>query len=212
MVVGVVKDVRSQGPRMPAVPEVYLPLAQADDPSPGLVFTLKSSRDPISLIPLVRKSLAEVDPSQSVGEVRTMDAWMEGAVAQPRFYAVLLTLFAGLSMALAMVGVGGVMGYSVSQRRREFGIRMAVGSTAGQVMGLVFKRGLLWVGAGLVLGLAGALSLTTVVSSLLFNVSAVDPVTYLEVVLGLAVAALVAIYLPARQATRVDPAIALRPE
>ncbi len=211
-VVGVVKDVRSQGPRMPAIPEVYLPVTQQDDPVPGLVFTLKSASDPVILIPLVRKALAEVDPALTLGEVKTMEAWMEGSVAQPRFYAVLLTLFAGLSMALAMVGVGGVMGYSVSQRTREFGIRMAIGSTAQQVMGLVFKRGFLWVGSGLALGLVGALSLTRVISSLLFNVSAVDPGTYAAVVLGLATVAGLSIYLPARQATRVDPATALRPE
>jgi putative ABC transport system permease protein len=211
-VVGVVKDVRAGGPRMPAVAEVYVPLTQLDEPSPGVVFTLKSSRDPLPLIPLVRQALAEVDSSLSLGEVRTMESWMGSAVAQPRFYAVLLTVFAGLSMALAMVGVGGVMGYSVSQRTREFGIRMAIGATAGQVMGLVFKRGFAWVGAGIALGIVGALSLTRVVSSLLFNVSAMDLETYVEVVLGLSVVALVAIYLPARQATRVDPAVALRPE
>jgi putative ABC transport system permease protein len=139
-----------------------------------------------------------------------MDEVLSTSVARPRFNTLLLTLFAGMALILAMVGVYGVISYSVSHRTREIGIRMALGAQRREVMAMIVKEGLLYAATGLALGAAGALALTRALSGLLYGISPTDPWTFALVSALLCGAALLACYLPARRATRIDPMLALR--
>jgi len=142
--------------------------------------------------------------------VRTLDAIAAASVAQPRFRAVLLSVFAAVSLALAAVGLYGVVAFSVTQRRTELGLRIALGADAGDVLRLVLREGMAPVAAGILIGLGASAVLERVMQTLLFNVDALDPVTFATVSGLLAVVALAACYIPARRATRLDPAATLR--
>jgi putative ABC transport system permease protein len=154
----------------------------------------------------------EVNPDIAINEIQPMDEVVSEALWQRRLWGVLFTLFAGVALLLAAVGIYGVMSYLVSQRTREIGIRMALGADGRNVLGMVISQGLRWVAIGILIGLLGSLALRGVMASLLFGVSATDPLTFASVALLLVIVALVACFIPARRAAKTDPMIALRAE
>ncbi len=160
----------------------------------------------------VTRAIREADPEQPIFGIMPMEKLLANASAERRFSMFLLLLFAGLALVLSSVGIYGVMAYTTTQRRHELGIRLALGARSGDVLGLVLGQGMRLVAAGVVLGLAGAWLLSRVVASQLYGISARDPLTYAVVALLLGGIALLATYLPARRATRVDPMLALRSE
>jgi putative ABC transport system permease protein len=210
-VVGVVNDVRqfdlTAEPRL----QMYLPYVQFEWFVPRQL-VLKTDVEPSSLAAAVRGTVWEVDKDQPVSDVRTMDEVLSESIARQRFSTMLLGIFAAVALALAAVGIYGVMSYAVAQRTREIGIRMALGAQAGTVLKLVVGQGLKLVAAGVLLGLAGSLLLTRLMSSLLFGVSPTDPLTMLTISLMLVGVALLASYVPARRAAKVSPMVALRYE
>jgi ABC-type antimicrobial peptide transport system permease subunit len=158
----------------------------------------------------VRAAVREVDPDQPIAEVQTMDQLVSSALGPRRFAMVLLAIFAAVALVLAAVGIYGVMSFDVARRSQEIGVRMALGAQAGEVLRLVLRQGLVLAGIGVLLGVLGSLALTGLIRSQLYEMSAVDPVTFgLVVVLLLAVASLASL-VPARRATRVDPLSAMR--
>ena len=209
-IVGVVADVRSEEPGREAAPEVYGSYLQ--DPFAGMSYVVRSSVEPEGLVPGVREAVRAVDRAQPVAEVRTMEQLVGESFAQPRFNSLILGLFACMALVLAAAGIYGVMSYAVSQRTHEIGIRIALGAQRGDVLRLVVGRGMAMALAGVGLGLVAALALTRVMASLLYGVSATDPLTFAAVALLLTLVALLASYVPARRATKVDPMIALRYE
>ncbi len=209
-VVGVVEDVKNAGLDKPTGTELYMPYQQ----SGGIrtAYLLLRSRDPIRMASAARGVIREMDASLPVAAVRTMDDVMSGAASRPRFLTLLLTLFSGTALALAAVGIYGVISYSVAQRTSEFGIRMAMGAQPRDVLAMVFRQGLLLGVIGVAVGAAGALALTRLMSGLLFGVSSFDPLTFVVMAVVLIAVTLAACWAPARRATRVDPMIALRYE
>jgi predicted permease len=209
-IIGIVGDVRYDSLTDKAEPTVYFPHPELTYSFMTLV--IRTTGDPAAMAPAVRRELRAIDPDQPVSDVRTMNQVMADTVGRARFNTLLFGLFAGLATLLAAVGIFGVMNYSVTLRTREIGIRMALGAQPGQVLMLILKQGLRLTLIGIGIGLAGALTLTRVMSGLLFGVDATDPATFAAIVLLLAVVSLIACYLPARRATRVDPLIGLRYE
>ena len=170
------------------------------------------SGDPRNLVGTVRERLNVMDASLPLSDVRMMDDVMERAQARPRFLTLLLSLFSVTALAIATVGIYGVVSYSVVRRTKEFGLRMVLGAQGGDVLGLVMKQGALMVLIGLTAGLITALQLTRLMASLLFAIAPTDAATFASVTAALAVVALAACYVPARRATRVDPMQTLRYE
>ncbi|HVG21877.1 MAG TPA: ABC transporter permease [Blastocatellia bacterium] len=209
-IIGVVGDVRYDSLTDEAEPTVYFPHPELTYEFMTLV--IRTTGDPSEMAPAVRGELRAIDPDQPVSDLRTMNQVMSDTVGRARFNTLLLGLFAGLATLLAAVGIFGVMNYSVTLRAHEIGIRMALGAQPGGVLMLILRQGLALTLAGIVIGLAGGLALTRVLSGLLFGVGATDPTTFAVMVLLLAVVSLVACYIPARRATRVDPLIGLRYE
>ena len=207
-IVGVVGDVRHRGLSFAPEPEVFIPLAQA--PMRALHVVVRTEGDPLARAGDVRAALASLDPSIPAPRFTTLEEVVSSSLARPRFTATLLGLFAGLALILASVGIAGLLAFSVEQRTREFGVRVALGAEPGTILRLVAAGALRLVGIGLVLGLAGAVALSRVVESMLFGVSPHDPVSYALVAVLIALSALVAAAIPARRAARVDPIIALR--
>jgi len=175
-------------------------------------FLVRTEGDPLALAPAAQKAVREVDRNRVAAGVRTMEQLLSESVAQPRFYTQLLTLFAGVALLLAAVGVYGVMSYAVTQRTHEIGVRIALGAGRGDVIRMIVGQGMLLAAGGLACGLAASFALTRVMSKLLYGVSATDPATFAGVTLLLAFVALLACYVPARRATKVDPMEALRYE
>jgi ABC-type antimicrobial peptide transport system permease subunit len=173
---------------------------------------VRTSGDPMALVAPIRSQVNAADPQLALYNVTTMEQQLAQTVARPRFYASLLGIFSGFALALAAVGVYGILAYNVAQCTREIGIRMALGAKRGDVLGMVLRQGLTLASAGIVLGLAGAWAASRLVSTLLFGTSATDPKIYAALALLMAVIAAVAAYVPARRATAIDPAIALRYE
>ena len=173
---------------------------------------LRSRVDPTGLAAAARKEIRELDPDLPVYNLRTMTERVDESLARRRFSMLLLTIFAGVASGLAAIGIYGVVGYFVSQGTRELGIRMALGATPGGIRALVVRQALIIVCAGVAIGLAGALTIARLMRSLLFGIGAADPLTFASIPVLLAGVALVASYLPARRAARIDPMLALRHE
>ncbi|MFL6333626.1 MAG: ADOP family duplicated permease [Pyrinomonadaceae bacterium] len=209
-IVGIVGDVRYDNLTAEAEPFVYYPHPELTYEFMTLV--IRTDGDPAGMAPAVRREIVSLDPDQPVSDVRTMTQVMADTVARARFNTLLLAVFAGLATLLAAVGIFGVMSYSVQLRTREIGLRMALGAQPGRVLLLVLRQGLLLTLVGIGVGLAGALALSRVMSGLLYGVTASDPATFAAIVALLGVVSLVACYIPARRATRVDPLIALKYE
>jgi putative ABC transport system permease protein len=160
----------------------------------------------------VKKALAEIDPNQPVTNIMTMDAVLQASVGDSRFFMQLFGIFAGVAVLLAAVGIYGVMSYSVSERTHEIGIRMALGAHRSDVLGLIAKLWLKLTLIGVAIGIGLAVGVARLISSFLFGVKPTDPLTYAAVAVGLAAVALLACYIPARRAMKVDPLVALRYE
>jgi ABC-type antimicrobial peptide transport system permease subunit len=175
-----------------------------------MMIFIRSTRDPIALAADVRRAVREIAPQYPVYDMQTMNARAADATARARFSAVLLTLFAVTALSLAAIGIYGVMSLAVSARTREIGIRIALGADRGRVQRLVVGEGATLVAAGAVVGLVGASLSTRVLQTLLFDLTPTDPTTYVAIVVLLAGAAMLASWLPARRASRVDPLTALR--
>ncbi len=209
-VVGVVTDVAQYALDKKPPMQIYLPHAQF--PASYNSIVIKTEGDPTAMTNQVRGEILAVDKDQAVFNVTTLDQLMGESILIRRFFMLLLLVFAGLALTLAAVGIYGVMSYVASQRTHEIGIRMALGAQASDVLKLLIGNGMTLALIGVVAGLAGAFALTRVMSGLLFGVSATDAVTFVTVSTGLIAVALLACYIPARRATKVDPLVALRYE
>jgi putative ABC transport system permease protein len=210
-IVGVVEDVKNAGLDKPAGSELFLPERQGN-PVGQVYFAIRTAGDPHSLIDAVRAAIRSVDPSLPLAQIRTMDEVLDGARSRPRFLTTLLSFFSFTALLLAAVGLYGVIAYSVTRRMTEFGIRMAMGARASDVLGMVLTQGLKLTAAGVVAGAVGALALTRLISGLLFGVSAFDPVTFCAMALLLGLVTVAACIIPGLRATKVDPLVALRYE
>ena len=177
---------------------------------PANALVVRTAVEPMSLAASVRNAIWSVDKDQPVSEIETMDHIVSQAVARQRFSMLLLGLFAGLALLLAAVGIYGVMSYSVAQRTREIGIRMALGARRADVLQMTVQQGLKLVGAGMIIGLGAAFLLTRVMATLLYGISATDPITFIGISVVLLAVAILASYVPALRATKVDPITALR--
>jgi putative ABC transport system permease protein len=206
-IVGIVGDIRHRALESQPRACMYMPTYEG-----GMNVVMRTKGDPNSLAAAVRNEVKGIDPDQPVANLRTMDQWLATSVATPRYRTTLIALFALVALVLAATGIYGVMSYSVTQRTHEIGVRMALGARRVDVLALVVRQGMVLVVAGVALGLVGAFALTRVMSTLLFGVTAKDPLTFVGVAALLTLVAFVACYVPARRATKVDPLIALRYE
>jgi putative ABC transport system permease protein len=209
-IVGVVPSVKNRKLDEDTKPYVYFPASQQAPRNMSLV--VRSQNDPSALVPAIRKQLASLDPELPFFDVRTIDQSIARTLTTKRVTNLLLAGFATTALLLALIGIYGVMSLNVVSRTSEFGIRMALGAHAGDVLKLVIGQGMKLAGAGALLGLVGALALTRLLKTLLFGVSATDPLTFVVIALLLTLVALLACWIPARRATRVDPLVALRSE
>ena len=209
-IIGVVGDVRQEALAAQAQPTVYFPYTQTGLGLRNPYFVVRAAVEPTSLLAAVQREIQLVDPEMPIVSARTMQQVISASVSEQRFNTLLLAIFAGLALGLTVIGLYGVMSYSVAQRTHEIGIRMALGAEPRRVLRLVVGQGIRLSLLGVAIGLAAAFALTRVMSSLLYGVSATDPLTFGVVALGLVLVALAAGYVPARRATRVDPLVALR--
>jgi putative ABC transport system permease protein len=208
-VVGVVKDVK-QDLKLPVTPDFYLPHAQ--DTWGSMVLVARTKVEPLALAGAIRQQVWSIDKDQPVYEVRSMDEVRAFSVSLYSFSSGSLGIFAVIALLLAAIGIYGVMSYAVSQRTQEIGIRMALGARAPDVLRLVVGSGMTLAVLGVVFGLAGSFAMTRLLGSLLFGVTSTDVLTFTSGTLGLLLVALLACYLPARRATKVNPLVALRDE
>lgn len=210
-IVGVVADTRPKGPGVAPEPEVYVPISQL--PAVGsITLLIRTNSNPTNLIAAVRQEIASIDSKVPVYEVRMLNEYFSETVAQPRFNSLLSGIFAALALLLTGIGLYGVISYSVSQSTQEIGVRMALGAQPRDVLRLIIKKGMLLTLIGLALGLTVAFPMTRFMESLLYGVTATDTVTFATVSVVLAAVALLACWIPARRATRIDPMVALRYE
>jgi putative ABC transport system permease protein len=209
-IVGVVGDVRRADLSTAPEPMYYIPYPQLVWNTPTLV--VRSDLDAATTVPAVRNALHEMDPQLPLYEIRTMDDYLALSVGRQKFQTVLLGSFAGIALLLTAVGLFGVMAYAVLQRTHEIGIRMALGASQGDVLKMVLRAGTQMAGVGVGIGIVGALVLTRFMQSMLYDVKSQDPITFAGVCLMLGGVALLASYIPARRATKVDPMVALRYE
>lgn len=217
VVVGVISDVKHSGPAAEARPEVSLPYSQLtfgflNAWARGIYVVVRGQMATSALTTSARAVVHSMDPDMSMNQPRALADYASEAISQPRFRAILLSAFAGLAIALASVGIFGVLSYFVTQRTREIGIRMALGASSGDILRMVVGRGLLVTAVGLALGVIAAIPLTRSVESLLFEVKPLDAATIVTVIVGLALVAGLASYLPARRALRIAPITALQIE
>ena len=218
-VVGIVGNVRENGLKDSDQGVMYVPASQVTDGLTQLAnkvlplsWVVRTTQEPTALSAAIQKEFRSVDGQLPVSKFRSMEQVISESTARQDFNMTLLTVFAATALLLAALGIYGLMSYSVEQRTQEIGIRVALGASGGDMLRMVLRRGLLLAGIGLAVGLAAAFGLTRLLSSLLFGVKASDPLAFGAVALTLAAVAWVAIYIPARRATRIDPLIALRYE
>jgi len=207
-VVGVVGDIRHDAIETAGVPHIYFSIYQFSSRTLGLV--VRSRADPAGLGESLRREIQAVDPNLPVFGIRTLSSLVAAALTPHRFSAQLMGGFAALALLLAAIGIYGVLAYFVGQRVREIGVRMALGATAAEVVGLVLLQGMYPILAGTAIGIAGSFACSRLLEELLYGVSASDPLVYAAVPAFLLASALLASYIPAWQATRIDPIIALR--
>ena len=210
-IIGVVSHAMQEGLDADPRPQLYLPYQQAGRMN-GLDVAVRTRGEPTQYVPAIRRAIQAVDPDQPMSSIRDLDDMVSASLGQRRMSTVLLGTFAAIALALACIGLYGVMSYSVSQRGREMGIRMALGARNVDVIGLVLRQGMALVLTGVVLGVVAALLLTRVMASQLYDVRATDPATFVGVAVLLTGVAFLATYLPARRATHVDPVVTLREE
>jgi putative ABC transport system permease protein len=209
-IIGVVSDIRSRALNTEPKPAYYLPQSQV--PFSEVTVVLKTSNDSHALISAATREVQTMDSELPVFNIKTMDEYLSSSVAAPRFNTTLLSIFASVALVLTIIGLYGVMSYSVAQRTNEIGIRMALGAQTRDVLGMIVKDGAKIIGIGLLLGIGGALVLTRLLEALLFGVTTRDPFTFLFIAVLLSVVAMLACCIPALRATRVDPLEALRCE
>jgi ABC-type antimicrobial peptide transport system permease subunit len=202
-IVGVVGDIQHYSLGQTSIPQVYVPFQQRL--TGDISFVIKSAVPPLSLVPPIRKAIRSVDPDQPLVEIQPAVAIISDSISLPRFRTLLMMGFGLTALLLAAVGLYGVMANIVSQRTKEFGVRMALGATRASVLRLVVREGLPLVGLGIVAGIAGALALSRILESMLFGVESRDPAVFAAVPLALAAVALAAMLIPARRAARLDP-------
>jgi predicted permease len=207
-IVGVIGDYRQKNLTEPPEPAVYMHYLQ--NMRSGLSLAIRTTGDPLRYANAVREAVWSVDRDQTITSVETLSAIVGGNVARPRLLASLLLLFGLMGLSLGALGIYGVLAYAVSQRRQEIGVRVALGATPRSVLGLVVGQGMTLAVIGVVAGIAGALVLTRVMTAVLYDVRATDPMTFAIVVVVLLGTAFVASWLPARRALRIDPVQALR--
>jgi putative ABC transport system permease protein len=210
-IVGVVGDIRQESLRVPTVPEMYRPFFQ-DNSLPPLTMMVRTATAASALAPSIRSAVWSIDRNVPITDLQPMTEVVAHSILQPRSTMLLLTIFAAIGLILGIIGIYGVISYSVAQRTHEIGIRMALGAQSADVLKLVVGQGLKLTLIGAALGLAGAFAVTRLMSSLLFGISASDPATFGIVTFALTVVALLASYIPARRAARVAPMVALRYE
>src|ERR1051325_3216089 len=212
-IVGVVEDTKNAGMDKPAGPELYFQVRQVNQFLGGNVnFVVRTANSSTPLEASIRNAVRELDPTLPVYNLSSMNEVVSKSMVQPRFLALLLATFSGIALFLAAIGIYGVMAYSVAQRTQEIGVRMALGARQHHVLRLVIGQSLGMLLTGAVIGLAGPFALTRLMRTLLFEITATDPLTYVSVIALLTVVALLACYIPARRAAKVDPLIALRYE
>jgi putative ABC transport system permease protein len=219
-IVGVAGDIRMSRQQRQLGPSIYVPYLQQTprwmgagySARAGMFFVLRTSGNPLSLTTTVRQAVAEVDHNKPVASIRTVEDYLDQQIQYVRLYVLLLSIFGAIAAGLAAIGIYGVMSYSVAERTREIGIRMALGASARDVFQLVVLKALLLLSIGLILGLAGSFALTRYLKSALYEVTATDPATYVGVSLLLAAVALIASLVPTRRAISVNPTVALRYE
>lgn len=207
-VVGVVGDIRHSGPAVPPRPELYQPASQRS--FPFMAFVVRTAGDPYAFAQTIRRAAADVDPSLPLANMKTMDEHVAKALARPRFVSSLIAAFGLLALTLAIVGIYGVMSWAVSERQREFAIRVALGVRGRALVGLVLRKAILLVASGTALGLMAARAASTILTGLLFGVERSDPFSFAAGALGLALVAILASCVPARRALRADPITLLR--
>jgi putative ABC transport system permease protein len=208
--VGVAKDTKFRVSDTENREEMYFPVPQR--PRLNMSLLARTTVDPTSLAAAIQREIQNVDRDQAVTEVVTLEHVVGESIEQPRLTMFLLGIFATVALTLAAIGIYGVIAYAVEQRTREIGIRMALGAQAPDVLKLVVKNGMTLALIGVVIGVGGALAMTRLMASLLFEVAATDATTFVTVSVGLLAVALLACFIPARRATKVDPLVALRYE
>ena len=209
-VVGVVGDVKDAGLNEPNAPQIYLPYRQW--PVQSMSVVVKTTTPPESLVAAIRQEVHAIDPNLPVSNIGSLEKIISESISQPRFYMLLLGIFASVALLLAAIGIFGVLSYAVSQRTREIGIRMALGAPGRTVVNLIVRQAMILVVSGVIAGTTAALFVSQTMTKMLFGVTPTDPVTFAGVAAVLVGVALFASYLPARRATRVDPIVALRAE
>jgi predicted permease len=214
-IVGIVGDVRSQGLSQPAPPAVYVPFEQAPRPpyqGRAVSFIVRTTGDPSAIVPSARAAVAAVDPGVPLANIQSMSQIVSESTGQPRFATLVLSFFAAVAFFLSGLGLYGMLSYGVEQRVREIGVRVALGASRGEIVRLIVGKGMMLALVGVAIGVPGAWAVTRLLGDVLSGVSTSDPLAYVAVVVMLALSAVLATYLPARRATRVDPLVALRAE
>jgi putative ABC transport system permease protein len=213
-IVGVIADMKDSTLNAPAEATVFAPYAQHKNEGfdPAMVFVVKTTGEPGTMAAAVRDLVHSLKPEQPVANIATMDDVVSRSLSQARFSMLLLSIFAASALVLSAVGIYGVMAYVVAQRNREMGIRLAMGAQTLDVLKLVLRQGGRLAAAGVIVGTVAALGMMRLLSSLLYGVSAADPLTFVGVAILSMLVSLAACYIPARRATRVDPMVALRYE
>jgi putative ABC transport system permease protein len=209
-IVGIVGDIRQLGLDAPPYPELFMPYAQW--PSNEMSLVLRTGSETSALVPAVKEEIWRVDPDQPVTDIKTMDELVSTEASGRRFVLELIGVFAAIALVLAVVGIYGVVSYGTRQRTHEIGIRMALGARGQQILWLVAGQNARWLVVGIATGVASTLALTRLLAAYLYAVRPTDPLTFAAVSLLLLAVALIAVYVPARRATKVDPMVALRYE